>query len=191
MSYRYKLNFYDIKGLKLFPRVLTEFISSVVTAMTSNDFTIYVDLDRSKAIVESDNDFEDAISNFETNGLDYEYYEDEDGEEVTSECEEDESMCVLDTSALTSSKLIISVIKDLIESAEHLIVKGRDDYYNYYSYLSSIIIDMTSSKIIMKSDYSLYEPMKSFNNNGLPYTYYSTLSYELDYWENELNDKSV
>ena len=191
MSYRYKLNFYDIKGLKLFPRVLTEFISSVVTAMTSNDFTIYVDLDRSKAIVESDNDFEDAISNFETNGLDYEYYEDEDGEEVTSECEEDESMCVLDTSALTSSKLIISVIKDLIESAEHLIVKGRDDYYNYYSYISSIIIDMTSSKIIMKSDYSLYEPMKSFNNNGLPYTYYSTLSYELDYWENELNDKSV
>lgn len=123
--------------------------------------------------------------------MDYEYYEDEEIGEITSECEEDESMCVLDTSSLTSSKLIISVIKDLIESAEHLIVKGRDDYYSYYSYLSSIIIDMTSSKIVMKSDYSLYEPMKSFNNNGLPYTYYSTLSYELDYWENELNDKSI
>lgn len=191
MSYKYKLNFYEIRDLKLCPRVLIEFISSVVTTMTSNDFIIYVDLDRNKAIVESDNDFEDTISNFETNGLDYECYEDEESEEVTSECEEDESMCVLDTSSLTSNKLIISVIKDLIESVEHLIVKGKDDYYNYYSYLSSIIIDMTSSKIVMKSDYSLYDSMKSFNNNGLPYTYYSTLSYELDYWENKLNDKSI
>ena len=191
MSYRYKLNFYEIRDLKLCPRVLTEFISSVVTAMISNDFIIYVDLDRTEAIVESDNDFEDTISKFETNGLYYEYYEDEESEKVTSECEEDESMCVLDTSSLTSSKLIISVINDLIESAEHLIVKGRDDYYNYYSYLSSIVIDMTSSKIVMKSDYSLYNSMKSFNNNGLPYTYYSTLSYELDYWENELNGKSI
>lgn len=142
MSYKYKLNFYEIRDLKLCPRVLIEFISSVVTAMTSNDFIIYVDLDRNKAIVESDNDFEDTISKFETNGLDYEYYEDEEIGEITSECEEDESMCVLDTSSLTSSKLIISVIKDLIESAEHLIVKGRDDYYNYYSYLSSIVIDI-------------------------------------------------
>lgn len=185
------MNFYDIKDLKLFPGVLTEFISSVITAMESSDFIIYVDLDRSKAFVESDNDFEDTIPKFETNGLDYEYYEDEESEKVTSECEEDESMCVLDTSALTSNKLIISVIKDLIESAEHLIVKGRDDYYNYYSYLSSIVIDMINSKIVVKSDYSLYDSMKSFNNNGLPYTYYSTLSYELDYWENELNDKSI
>lgn len=180
MSYRYKLNFYEIKDLKLCPRVLIEFISSVVSVMTSNDFTIYVDLDRSKVIVESDNDFEDTIFKYETNGLDYEYYEDEESEKVTSECEEDESMCVLDTSALTSNKLIISVIKDLIESAEHLIVKGRDDYYNYYSYLSSIIIDMLNSKVILKSDYSLYDSMKSFNNNGLPYSYYSTLSYELN-----------
>lgn len=191
MSYKYKLNFYEIRDLKLFPRVLTEFISSVVTAMESNNFAIYVDLDRSKAIIESDSDFEDAISKFETNGLDYEYYEDEESKKVTSECEEDESMCVLNTSALTSNKLIISVIKDLIESAEHLIVKGRDDYYNYYSYLSSIVIDMIRSKIVVKSDYSLYDSMKSFNNNGLPYTYYSTLSYELDYWENELNDKLI
>lgn len=191
MSYKYKLNFYEIRDLKLCPRVLIKFISSVISTMTSNDFTIYVDLDRSKAIIESDSDFEDTISKFETNGLDYEYYEDADGEEIVSECEEDESMCVLDTSSLTSNKLIISVVKDLIESAEHLIVEGKDDYYNYYSYLSSIVIDMISSKIVMKSDYSLYEPMKSFNNNGLPYTYYSTLRYELDYWENKLNDKSV
>ncbi len=48
MSYKYKLNFYDIKGLSLFPRVLTEFISSVITTMvpeepdTINDFVLYI-----------------------------------------------------------------------------------------------------------------------------------------------------
>ena len=191
MSYKYKLNFYDVKGLTLFPRVLTDFISSVITAMTSNDFTIYVDLDRSNAIVESDNDFEDAISNFETNGLDYEYYRDTDNEEVEDEAEDGESMYILDISSLASNKLRTIVIQDLMESAKHLLVKDEEDYYNYDPFFSAIVVDMLNSKITFKSDYSLRDSAKSFNNNGLPYTYYSTLSYELDYWENELNDKSV
>lgn len=37
MSYKFKLNFYDIKGLKLFPEVLTEFISSVISTMVSTN----------------------------------------------------------------------------------------------------------------------------------------------------------
>lgn len=184
MSYKFKLNFYDIKGLKLFPEVLTEFISSVISTMVStnpdeiNDFAIYIDLNKDKATVKSDNDFEDTISKFETNGLYYEYYEDTDDEEVISENEDGESMYTLDIGSLTSNKLRITVIQDLIESVKHLLHKDEEDYYNYDPFLSSIVIDMLNSKIILKSDYSLYDSMKSFENNGLPYRYDSTLSYE-------------
>lgn len=184
MSYKFKLNFYDIKGLKLFPEVLTEFISSVISTMVStnpdeiNDFAIYIDLNKDKAIVKSDNDFEDTISKFETNGLYYEYYEDTDDEEVISENEDGESMYTLDIGSLTSNKLRITVIQDLIESVKYLLHKDEEDYYNYDPFLSSIVIDMLNSKIILKSDYSLYDSMKSFENNGLPYRYDSTLSYE-------------
>lgn len=184
MSYKYKLNFYDVKNLNLFPRVLTEFISSVVSAMVPtdpdeiNDFAIYVDLNKDKIIVESNNDFGDDISKFETNGLDYEYYEDTDGEEVIRENEDGESMYTLDIGSLTSNKLIVIVIHDLLESVKHLLVKGEEDYYNYDPFLSSLKFDMLNSKIILKSDYSLYDSIKYFENNGLPYRYDSTLSYE-------------
>lgn len=184
MSYKYKLNFYDIKNLNLFPRVLTEFVSSVVSAMVPtdpneiNDFAIYVDLNKAKIIVKSDNDFEDTIPKFETNGLGYEYYEDTDGEEVISENEDGESMYTLDIGSLTSNKLKVIVIQDLIESVKHLLVKHEEDYYNYDSFLSSLKFDMLNSKIILKSDYSLYDSIQRFENNGLPYRYDSTLSYE-------------
>lgn len=137
MSYKYKLNFYDIKNLSLFPKVLTEFISSVVSAMVPtdpdeiNDFAIYVDLNKGKVVVKSDNDFEDTISKFETNGLDYEYYKDTDGEEIISENEDGESMYTLDIGPLTSNKLRVTVIQDLLESVKHLLVKHEEDYYNY------------------------------------------------------------
>lgn len=184
MSYKFKLNFYYIKGLKLFPEVLTEFISSVISTMVPtnpdeiNDFAIYIDLNKDKAIVKSDNDFEDTISKFETNGLYYEYYEDEDGGEVISENEDGESMYTLDISPLTSNKLRVTVIQDLIESVKHLLHKDEEDYYNYDPFLSSLKFDMLNSKIILKSDYSLYDSIKYFENNGLPYRYDSTLSYE-------------
>lgn len=87
-------------------------------------------------------------------------------------------MYTLDIGSLTSNKLRITVIQDLIESVKHLLHKDEEDYYNYDPFLSSIVIDMLNSKIILKSDYSLYDSMKSFENNGLPYSYYSTLSYE-------------
>lgn len=143
-----------------------------------NDFTIYVDLNKAKVTIKSDKDFEDDISNFETNALDYEYYEDEDNGEVISENEDGESMYTLDIGSLTSNKLRITVIQDLIENVKHLLHKDEEDYYNYDPFLSSIVIDMLNSKIILKSDYSLYDSMKSFENNGLPYRYDSTLSYE-------------
>lgn len=143
-----------------------------------NDFTIYVDLNKAKVTIKSDKDFKDNISNFETNGLYYEYYEDTDNEEVISENEDGESMYTLDIGSLTSNKLRITVIQDLIESVKHLLHKDEEDYYNYDPFLSSIVIDMLNSKIILKSDYSLYDSMKSFENNGLPYRYDSTLSYE-------------
>lgn len=184
MSYKYKLNFYDIKGLSLFPRVLTEFISSVITAMVPeepdkiSDFTLRIDLSMDKAIIKSNNDFEDVISKFETNGLDYEYYEDtDDGEEEENE---EESMYTLDISSLTSNKLRVIVIQDLMESIKHLLVKDEEDYYNYDPFLSSIEFDMLNSKIILISDYSLYDSIKYFNSNGLPHRYYSTLGYEVE-----------
>ena len=182
MSYKYKLNFYDIKNLYLFPNVLTEFVSSVVFAMVPtnpdeiNDFAIYVDLNKDKIIVKSHNDFEDTISKFETNGLGYEYYEDT--EEVISENEDGESMYTLDIGPLISNKLRVTVIQDLLESVKHLLVKDTEDYYNYDPFLSSLKFDMLNSKIILKSSYSLYDSIKSFENNGLPYRYDSTLSYE-------------
>lgn len=184
MSYKYKLDVSDAIDLRLFPRVLTEFISSVVTAMVPtntdkvNDFTIYVDLNKAKVTIKSNKDFKNNISNFEINALDYEYYEDEDNEEVISENEDGESTYVLDISSLTSNKLRVIVIQDLIESVKHLLHKDDKDYYNYDSFLSSIAVDMLNSNIILKSDYFLYDSVKSFNNNGLPYRYYSTLSYE-------------
>ena len=184
MSYKYKLNFYDIKNLNLFPRVLTEIISRVLSAMVPtytnevNDFAIYVDLNKDKIIVKSSNDFEDTISKFETNGLGYEYYEDTDGEEIISENEDGESMYTLDISPLTSNKLRVTVIQDLLENVKHLLVKDEEDYYNYDPFLSSLKFDMLNSKIILKSDYSLYDSIKYFENNGLPYRYDSTLSYE-------------
>lgn len=183
MSYKYELDVSDAIDLKLFPKVLTEFISSVVTAMvpTNPDFTIYVDLNEAKVTIKSDNDFADAISKFETNGLDYEYYEDDEDEEVIDENEDGESTYVLDISSLTSNKLRTTVIQDLIESVKHLLHKDDKDYYNYDPFLSSIVVDMLNSNITLKSDYSLRDSSKSFNNNGLPYSYYSTLSYELDY----------
>lgn len=184
MSYKFKLNFYDIKGLKLFPEVLTEFISSVISTMVStnpdeiNDFAIYIDLNKDKAIVKSDNDFEDTISKFETNGLYYEYYEDTDDEEVISGNEDGESMYTLDIGSLTSNKLRVTVIQDLLESIKHLLVKDEEDYYNYDPFLSSLEFDILNSKIILKSSYSLYDSIKYFENNGLPYRYDSTLSCE-------------
>lgn len=187
MSYKYKLNFYDVKGLTPFPRALTDFISSVITAMVPeepdkiNDFVLYIDLNMDKAIIKSDSDFEDDIYEFETNGLDYEYYKDTDDGEVISENEDGESIYTLDISPLTSNKLRTIVIQNLIESAQHLIVKDKEDYYNYDLFLSAIVVNMLNSKVILKSDYSLRDLSKSFNNNGLPYTYYSTLRYELNY----------
>ena len=100
MSYKYKLNFYDVRDLKLFPKVLTEFVSSVVTAMVPdepdriNDFVLYVDLNKNKAIIKSCNDFRDRISEFETNGLEYEYYEDDKDREVIKENEDGESIYI-------------------------------------------------------------------------------------------------
>lgn len=183
MSYKYKLNFYNIKGLSLFPRVLTEFISSVITAMVSeepdtiNDFVLYIDLRMDEAIIKSDNDFGDTISKFETNGLDYEYYKDTDEDE--DEEDEEESKYILDIGSLTSNKLRTIVIQDLIESVKHLLVKDIEDYYNYDPFLSSIKFNMLSSKITLTSYGSLYDSMKHFNNNGLPYRYESTLGYEV------------
>lgn len=187
MSYKYKLNFYDIRDLQLFPGVLTEFISSVVNAMVPaepdriTNSVLYIDLNMDKAIIKSNSDFEDDIYEFETNGLDYEYCKDTDDGEVISENEDGESTYTLDISPLTSNKLRTIVIQDLIESAQRLIVKDKDDYYNYNPFLSAIVIDMLNSKVILKSDYSLRDLAKSFNSNGLPYTYYSTLSRELRY----------
>ena len=191
MSYKYKLNFYNVKGLTLFPRVLTDFISSVITAMVPeesdkiNDFVLYIDLYMDKAIIKSGNDFRDDISKFETNGLDYEYYEDtDDGEEEENE---EESMYTLDISSLTSNKLRVIVIQDLIESVKHLLHKDEEDYHNYDPFLNSIEFDMLNSKITLKSYGLLYNSMKHFNNNGLPYRYESTLGYEVKKWETYLN----
>lgn len=56
MSYKYKLNFYDIKNLNLFPKVLTKFVSSVIYTMVPtdpneiNDFALYVDLNKDKVL---------------------------------------------------------------------------------------------------------------------------------------------
>lgn len=182
-----QIEFYDIRDLQLFPGVLIEFISSVVNAMVPaepdriNDFVLYIDLNMDKAIIKSDSDFEDDIYEFETNGLDYEYYKDTDDGEVISENEDGESIYTLDISPLTSNKLRTIVIQNLIESAQHLLVKDKEDYYNYDPFLSAIVVNMLNSKVILKSDYSLRDLSKSFNNNGLPYTYYSTLGYELNY----------
>lgn len=147
MSYKYKLNFYDVKGLTLFPRALTDFISSVITAMVPeepdkiNDFVLYIDLYMDKAIIKSGNDFRDGISKFETNGLDYEYYED------TDDGEEEENMYTLDISSLTSNKLRVIVIQDLIESVKHLLHKDEEDYYNYDPFLIIIMDCHTGMKV--------------------------------------------
>lgn len=185
MSYKYKLNFCDIKGLSLFPRVLTEFISSVITAMVSegpdeiNDFALYIDLYMDKAIIKSGNDFRDSISEFETNGLEYKYYEDNKNREVIKENEDGESMYTLDISPLTSNKLRTIVIQDLLESIDSLVI-GDEGYYDTYdAFLSSIEFDMLNSKITLRSDSSLRDSIKYFNNNGLPYRYESTLGYEI------------
>lgn len=187
MSYKYKLNFYDVRDLKLFPKVLTEFVSSVIIAMIPdepdriNDFILYVDLNKNKAIIKSCNDFRDSISEFETNGLKYEYYEDDKDREVIKENEDGESMYTLDISPLTSNKLRTIVIQDLIESIDSLAIGDQGYYDTYDAFLSSIEFDMLNSKITLRSDSSLRDSIKSFNNNGLPYTYYSTLRYELNY----------
>lgn len=187
MSYKYRLNFYDIRDLQLFPGVLIEFVSSVVTAMVPdepdriNNFVLYVDLNKNKAIIKSCNDFRDSISKFETNGLEYEYYEDDKDREVIKENEDGESMYTLDISPLTSNKLRTIVIQDLIESIDSLAIGDQGYYDTYDAFLSSIEFDMLNSKITLRSDSSLRDSIKSFNNNGLSYTYYSTLRYELNY----------
>lgn len=183
MSYKYKLNFYDVKGLTLFPRVLTDFISSVITAMVPeesdkiNDFVLYIDLNTNEAIIKSCTDFRDSISEFETNGLEYEYYEDDKDREVIKENEDGESMYTLDISPLTSNKLRTIVIQDLIESIDSLAIGDQGYYDTYDAFLSSIEFDMLNSKITLRSDSSLRDSIKFFNNNGLPYKYYSTLRY--------------
>lgn len=183
MSYKYRLNFCDVRDLKLFPKILTEFISSVVTTMVPeetdkiNSFVLYVDLNKNKAIIKSCNDFRDNISEFETNGLEYEYYEDDKNREVIKENEDGESMYTLDISPLTSNKLRAIVIQDLIESMDSLAIGDEGYYDTYYAFLSSMEFDMLNSKITLRSDSSLRDSIKYFNNNGLPYKYYSTLRY--------------
>lgn len=183
MSYKYKLNFYDVRDLKLFPRVLTEFISSVIIAMVPdepdriNDFVLYVDLNKNKAIIKSCNDFRDSISEFETNGLEYEYYEDDKDREVIKENGDGESIYTLDISPLTSNKLRTIVIQDLIESIDGLVIGDEGYYDTYKAFISSMEFDMLNSKITLRLDSSLRDSIKYFNNNGLPYKYYSTLRY--------------
>lgn len=183
MSYKYKLNFYDVRDLKLFPKVLTEFVSSVIIAMVPdepdriNNFVLYVDLNKNKAIIKSCNDFRDSVSEFETNGLEYEYYEDDKDREVIKENEDGESMYTLDISPLTSNKLRTIVIQDLIESIDSLAIGDQGYYDTYDAFLSSIEFDMLNSKITLRSNSSLRDSIKNFNNNGLPYKYYSTLRY--------------
>lgn len=185
MSYKYSLSLYEVRHLKLFPTILTEFISSIITAMVPeepdkvNDFTISVDLTKNKAIIKSCNDFRDSISEFETNGLEYEYYEDDKDREVIKENEDGESMYTLDISPLTSNKLIIIVIQDLIESIDSLAIGDQGYYDTYDAFLSSIEFDMLNSKITLRSNSSLRDSIKYFNNNGLPYKYYSTLRHEV------------
>lgn len=185
MSYKYRLNFYDVRDLKLFPKVLTEFISSVITAMVPeepdkiNDFVLYIDIYMDKAIIKSGNDFRDSISEFETNGLEYEYYEDDKDREIIKENEDGESMYTLDISPLTSNKLRTIVIQDLIESIDGLAIGDQGYYDTYDAFLSSIEFDMLNLKITLRSDSSLRDSMKYFNNNGLPYRYESTLGYEV------------
>lgn len=142
MSYKYKLNFYNVRDLKLFPKILTEFASSVVIAMVPED-----NKDR----------------------------------EIIKENEDGESMYTLDISPLTSNKLRTIVIQDLIESIDGLAIGDEGYYDTYNAFLSSIKFDMLNSKITLRSDSSLSDSIKSFNNNGLLYKYYSTLSYELNY----------
>lgn len=100
---------------------------------------------------------------------------------------ENQYIYILDISPLTSNKLRTIVIQGLIESTQHLLVKDKEDYYNYDPFLSAIVVNMLNSKVILKSDYSLYDSMKHFNNNGLPYRYESTLGYEVKKWETYLN----
>lgn len=183
MSYKYKLNFYNVRDSKLFLKILTEFVSSVVIAMVPeetdkiNSFVLYVDLNKNKAIIKSCNNFRDNISLFETNGLEYEYYEDNKNREVIKENEDGESMYTLDISPLTSNKLRIIVIQDLIESIDSLAIGDQGYYDTYDAFLSSIEFDMLNSKITLRSNSSLRDSIKYFNNNGLPYKYYSTLRY--------------
>lgn len=183
MSYKYKLNFHDIRDLKLFPKILTEFVSSVITTMVPDkpdmisNSVLYIDLRMGEAIIKSCNDFRDSISEFETNGLEYEYYEDDKNREVLKENEDGESMYTLDISPLTSNKLRTIVIQDLIGSIDSLAIGDQGYYDTYDAFLSSIEFDMLNSKITLKSYGSLYDSIKCFSNNGLPYKYYSTLRY--------------
>lgn len=183
MSYKYSLSLYEVRHLKLFPTILTEFISSVINVMVPtdqneiNDFTIYVDLRNNKVIIKSYKDFRDSISEFETNGLEYEYYKDDKNREVIKENKDGESMYTLDISILTSNKLRTIVIQDLIESIDSLAIGDQGYFDTYDAFLSSMEFDMLNSKITLRSDSSLRDSVKSFNSNGLPYTYYSTLRY--------------
>lgn len=88
-------------------------------------------------------------------------------------------MYTLDISPLTSNKLRTIVIQDLIESIDSLAIGDQGYYDTYDAFLRSIEFDMLNSKITLRSDSSLCDSIKSFNNNGLSYTYYSTLRYEV------------
>lgn len=175
--YRYELKVNDITNFETLPSRLSNFISSVLTAVRDNskfninEFKIIFDNELCVIDVYSIKDFEELIHRFQLPSTNKEY----------SKVDDDDDKCFMQMNAkydlhlrsLSSIRSTSEIIQDLIQSIQL--------YYSGFLYPIRIIVDLTESIVSVKM-YNDFEKV-------IDYLSHSTLPYNYEYSPNGLDEE--
>lgn len=172
--YRYELKVNDITNLETFPSRLSNFISSVLTAVRDdskfniNEFKIIFDNELCVIDVYSIKDFEELIHRFQLPSTNKEYSKvdnDDDKYFMPMNAKYD-----LHLRSLSSIRSTSEIIQDLIQL-----------YYSGSLYPIRIIVDLTESIVSVK----MYDDFEKV----IGYLSHSTLPYNYEYSPNGLDEE--
>lgn len=166
--YRYELKVNDITNLETLPNRLSNFISSVLTAIRDNskfninEFKIIFDNELCVIDVYSAKDFEELIHRFQSFSTDKKYSKVDDNDDkyfMPMRAKYDLHLC-----DLSSVRLISEIIKDFIQSIQN--------YSSMFLYPIRITVDLTESIVSVQAYDDFEETLKYFEYNiPLPSNY--------------------
>lgn len=162
--YRYELKVDDITNLETFPSRLSNFISSVLTAVRAdskfniNEFKIIFDNELCVIDVYSVKDFEELIHRFQLSSTDTKYSKVDDNDDTYFMPMR--AKCDLHLSGLSS----VSLISKIIQSIQL--------YSSMFLYPIRITVDLTESIVSLETNYDFEEALRYFEYTiSLPYNY--------------------